>query len=121
MSVGKVVLLYFKEHKFKTFLIIFMIILVTLVALIPAQVLRIIVDDAISSSKLKKLLIFSLVYSIVYLLIGIITFLKDIIMLKTSQDITASLRCKMMKHVSNINYNSLVKTDSGTLEAYFNN
>ncbi len=121
MSVGKTILLYFKKHKLKAFLIVFMIMLVTFISLAPAQVLRIIVDDAIINSKVKVLITFSIIYSLVYLLIGIITFIKDIIMLSTSQDITADLRCNMMKHVHKMDYNSLVNTDSGTLEAYFNN
>lgn len=121
MSVWKTILLYFKKHKFKAVLIILMILLVTLIALLPAQILRVIVDDAISNSKIKKLLIYSVAYSIVFLLIGIITFIKDIVMLSTSQEITANIRCNMMKHVHKMNYNSLVNTDSGTLEAYFNN
>ncbi|MGM9971870.1 MAG: ABC transporter ATP-binding protein [Anaeroplasmataceae bacterium] len=121
MTVSKVILLYFKEHKFKAFLILFMILLVTVLSLAPAQILRIIVDDAIGNSKIRILIIFSIVYALMYLLIGIITFIKDVIMLSTSQDITAKLRCNMMSHVHKIDYNSLVNTDSGTLEAYFNN
>ena len=121
MSVFKTIVLYFKEHKLKLGLIVFMIIAVTLISLVPAQVLRIIVDDAIGNSKIKTLIVFSITYSLVYLLIGIITFIKDIIMLSTSQNITANLRCNMMKHVHKMNYNSLVNTDSGTLESYFNN
>ncbi len=121
MSVGKVIILYFKEHKFKAFLIFFMILLVTIIALIPAQILRIIVDDAIGNSKVKILAIYSIIYFFMYLLIGIITFIKDIIMLSTSQDITSLIRCKMMKHVHQMDYKSLVSSDSGTLEAYFNN
>lgn len=121
MSVFKTIVLYFKEHKLKLGLIVFMIIAVTLISLVPAQVLRIIVDDAIGNSKIKTLIVFSITYSLIYLLIGIITFIKDIIMLSTSQNITANLRCNMMKHVHKMNYNSLVNTDSGTLESYFNN
>ena len=121
MSVKKEVLLYFKKHIFKAIFIILMIILVTFVSLIPAQLLRIIVDDAIINSKIKTLIVFSIVYSIIYIIIGVITFIKDVIMLSTSQDITKELRCDMMKHVHKINYSSIVNTDSGTLEAYFNN
>lgn len=121
MSVLKTITYYFKHHKFKAFLIIFMICLVTVLALLPAQVLRIIVDDAIGNKKSKQLLTFAIVYGICYLVIGITTFIKDIIMLRTSQDITCDLKCNMMKHVHKLNYKSLVNTDSGTLEAYFNN
>ena len=63
MSVGKVIILYFKEHKFKAFLIFFMILLVYIIALIPAQILRIIVDDAIGNSKVKILAIYSIIYN----------------------------------------------------------
>ena len=41
--------------------------------------------------------------------------------LSNNKDITKELRCDMMKHVHKINYSSIVNTDSGTLEAYFNN
>ncbi|UKI50524.1 MAG: hypothetical protein L6U99_03665 [Clostridium sp.] len=42
-------------------------------------------------------------------------------MLKTSQEMLGDLRCDMMKHYQNINYNTIVNNDSGTFEAYFNN
>lgn len=121
MNISKIIILYFKNHKLKALLIILMIILVSLVALVPAHILRVIVDDAISNSKIKLLIIYSIIYGLTYLLIGIITFFKDMIMLYTSQDITANIRCQMMKHVHKITYNSLVNTSSGTLESYFNN
>lgn len=121
MSVKKTIINYFKKHKIKLFIIIFMILLVTVLSLIPAQILRIITDEGINEAKLQILLIYSIFYSIIYLVIGITTFIKDVIMLSASQDITFDLRCNMMKQIHHMNYNSLVNSDTGTLEAYFNN
>ena len=121
MNVKSTVIDYFKKHKNRLFIIITIIIFVTILSLIPAQILRIVTDEGINEKKLQILLIYSIFYSIIYLVIGITTFIKDIIMLSASQDITYDLRCNMMKHIHHMNYNSLINTDSGTLEAYFNN
>ena len=121
MNVKSTVIDYFRKHKNRLFIIITMIIFVTILSLIPAQILRIVTDEGINEKKLQILLIYSIFYSIIYLVIGITTFIKDIIMLSASQDITYDLRCNMMKHIHHMNYNSLINTDSGTLEAYFNN
>lgn len=121
MTVLKVTTNYFKRHILKLLLIIIIIVLVTILSLIPAQVLRKTVDDIIPSKNYQKLLLISIVFCLSYLLIGVVTFIKDIIMLGTSLSITKELRLIMMKHVEKIKYNELVKRDSGTLESYFNN
>lgn len=121
MSVFGTIKLYFKNHKLKLVAIILLILLTTLLALLPSQILRIIVDDAIKDEKINMLIRYSIIYSACFLIIGIISFLKDIIMLKTSQSITKSLKENMMKHIYNMTYKELVDSDSGTLESYFNN
>ena len=121
MSVGKTIKDYFKEHKLKTCLIVLAIAAVTVLSLLPAQILRIIVDDVIKEEKAQRLLAAALIYAGTYILIGIVTFLKDLIMLSASQSVTMKLRGNMMKHVHQMSYKELVNTDSGTLEAYFNN
>ncbi len=121
MSVGKVFLLFIKKHKIRVLLIVLSIILVSVLALLPAQVLKVIVDEIIPLGDEKKLLYIALVYLLTYICIGIATFLKDVIMICSSQHYTSELRSSMMKHMSKLSYQSLVNTDSGTLEAYFNN
>ncbi|MGM9970364.1 MAG: ABC transporter ATP-binding protein [Anaeroplasma sp.] len=121
MSFGNTIIKYFKSHKFSLFIIFSLIILVTLISLLPAQILRVIVDDVIGKGNKNKLFISSIIFAISYFMIGIITFIKDYVMLSTSQSIMYNLRLNMMKHVHKLSYKSLVKNDSGTLETYFNN
>ena len=121
MSIGKIILDYFKIHKLKALAIVLIVAIAAVAAILPAQVLRIIVDDAIPSKKAIKLLQISLVYVLTYVLVGVTTFIKDIIMLGTSQHIIMKIRSNMMKHIEKLSYRELVKTDAGSLEAYFNN
>lgn len=121
MSVFKVLLLYIKRHKIRTALVIASVAAVAVLALVPAQILKIIVDDVIPQGDKAKLLKIAAVYAATYAAIGITAFIKDVILLGTSQRITEELRCTMMEHVQKMTYTELVNTDSGTLEAYFNN
>lgn len=63
MSVGKTIKDYFKEHKLKTCLIVLAIAAVTVLSLLPAQILRIIVDDVIKEEKAQRLLAAALIYA----------------------------------------------------------
>lgn len=121
MSVGKILKEFLKKYKFKTLLIVLSILVVTIMALLPAQVLRIIVDQVIPSGDGNRLLLAAIVYVITYVLVGMTTFVKDILMLSFSQQFMKRLRYFMMKHIGKLSYTSLVNTDSGNLEAYFNN
>lgn len=119
MSVLKSIAQYFKTHKIRLLAVVVLIAIVTVLALLPAQILRYIVDEVIGNN--KKLFLSALVFASTYVLIGIVTFIKDLMMLSTSQGIILNLRSNMMKHVQSLSYNTLINTDSGTLEAYFNN
>lgn len=121
MSVGKIFFGFLKKNKIKTIILIISILLVTIAALLPAQVLRIIVDQVIPQADTSKLLLIGFVYVGTYILVGLTTFLKDIFMLSFSQQFMKKLRSSMMKHIGNLSYTSIVNTDSGNLEAYFNN
>lgn len=121
MSVKKTFLIYLKTHKLKTFLIILAILIVTIISLIPAQILKIIVDEILPQENNNLLLKYALLYVSLYIIIGLTTFIKDLIMLTTSLDTTACLKLNMMKHVEKLTYKELVKHNTGSLEAYFNN
>lgn len=121
MSVGKILKEFLKKNKLSTLLVVLSIMLVTVIALMPAQILRVIVDQTIPSADIQKLFWVAIVYISTYVLVGLTTFLKDILMLSYSQQFMKKLRSQMMKHVGNLSYQALVGTDSGNLEAYFNN
>lgn len=121
MSVGKLFFQFFIKHKFKSILLLLSIILFAVIALLPAQVLRVIVDEIIPLGDERKLLLIACVYIVTYILVGLTTFLKEVILLSFSQQFMKKLRSTMMKHIGNLNYTVLVNTDSGSLEAYFNN
>ncbi len=121
MKVGKIFFTFLKKNKIKTVILILSILLVTIAALLPAQVLRIVVDQMIPQANPHKLLMIGFVYVGTYILVGLTTFLKDVFMLSFSQQFMKKLRSSMMEHIGNLSYTSIVNSDSGNLEAYFNN
>ena len=117
----KCVVNYFKRHLHVLFLTIFAVLLVTLLALIPPQLLRIIVDDIFTSNDYNRLFIFALLYMIVFVFTNLINFLKEILLVIISNGIGKSIRLSMLKKVNKMSYSNFLKYDSGTLEAYFSN
>ena len=113
--------LYLKKHKLFMISIIFLIVVVSVLAVLPAQILRVIVDDTIGSKNYSKLVILAVFYTLSYLLLGIINFLKDLVLVSTSQGFLAYLKIKMLEQVHRFKYQTLVTKDTGSLEAYFNN
>ena len=86
MSVGKCVINYFKKHIHIFFVSLIVIILVTLISLLPPQLLKIIVDD-INNKNTDYLLMYALLYVLIYFSIGIINFLKEILLIIISQGV----------------------------------
>lgn len=78
MSVGRIICIYFKNHKRRAVGIVLSIGMVTFLSLMPAQILRLLVDDAISSKNAEKLIQIAIVYLSTYFVIGITTFIKDL-------------------------------------------
>ena len=117
----KCIVNYFKKHLYVFFLTLFVILLVTLLTLIPPQLLRIIVDDIFINSDYKRLFIFSLLYMLVFVFINLINFLKEILLVVISNGIGKDIRLSMLKKVNRMSYNNFLKYDSGTLEAFFSN
>lgn len=117
----KCIVNYFKKHLYVFFLTLFVILLVTLLTLIPPQLLRIIVDDIFINSDYKRLFIFALLYMLVFVFINLINFLKEILLVVISNGIGKDIRLSMLKKVNRMSYNNFLKYDSGTLEAFFSN
>lgn len=121
MMVLRILFEYIKKHKILTFLILLSIIGVTIFALIPAQILRVIVDTYIAKFDEGLMLRMAFIYALSYVLVGGSTFLKDYILVYFSQDFLTFLRSKMMKHYSHLKYKTLIDNDMGKYESYFNN
>lgn len=121
MGVKKSLLNYFKNHLFLSFIIILIIIFVTILALVPPQILRIIVDNVVLTGETQKLFLFSILYLISYLLIGVTNFAKELVLVILSQGISTNLRKEMMMHIHKMNYENFINNDAGTLESYFSN
>lgn len=122
MSVFQCVVNYFSKHKLMFVLSIIVIISVTLLSLLPPQLIRIIVDDIILENESnQKLLLFASLYMLTFVAIGIIGFLKEILLIVISQGITKNVRIKMLNKVHNLSYVNFIKFDIGDLEAYFSN
>ena len=78
MSVMTCVFSYFKKHIPIFLFSILVVIGVTILSLVPPQLLKIIVDDVIPSKDLSNLMTFALLYMITFVLIGLVNFLKEI-------------------------------------------
>lgn len=121
MNVLKCVINYFKKHIFVFIFVILIIITVTLLSLVPPQLLRIIVDDVIPSGNINDLLKYALFYMLLFIFIGLIDFLKEILLVVISQGIGKNIRLEMLHKVNRLAYINFFKYDYGTLEAYFSN
>lgn len=121
MNVMKCVLAYFKKHKLMLLFTFIIIMAVTLISLLPPRLLGIIVDDVIKQEKDDILWIYACIYTLLYVCIGIISFLKDFVLVKISQGITKNVRLAMLKHLNSISYEELSQLASGNIEANFNN
>lgn len=121
MSVIKCILDYFKKH-FVVFLFsIFIIVSVTILSLVPPQLLKIIIDDIIPSKDLSKLLKYALFYMLIFVAIGLINFLKGILLVVVSQGVGKKIRLEMLNKINRMSFVIFSKYDSGDLEAYFSN
>lgn len=121
MSTKKCITRYFKSHPMILLLSVGIVILVTILALLPPQLLRIIVDDVIPNQDQSKLLILAIFYMLVFLSIGIINFLKEVLLVIISQGIGKAIRLEMMKKINHMRYEGFTRYDAGILESYFSN
>lgn len=121
MNAWKCMIQYLKQHKRRTFFAILVILATVVTALIPPQILRIIVDDILEGKKGERLFIFALIYTASYLLMGLCGLAKQAILVCISQGISKEIRIAMLKHVNRLSYLNFTKYDTASLEAYFNN
>ncbi|MEA4822321.1 MAG: ABC transporter transmembrane domain-containing protein, partial [Erysipelotrichales bacterium] len=113
MGVKKSLINYFKNHLLLSIIIVLIIIFVTILALVPPQILRIIVDNVVLTGETQKLFLFSILYLISYLLIGVTNFAKELVLVILSQGISTNLRKEMMMHIHKMNYENFINNDAG--------
>lgn len=121
MSVGACMKAYLKQHRFLTFTVLLAVVAAVAAALIPPQVLKVIVDDLLAEGKEEKLLAFALIYTGSYLLLGLMDLIKEALLVRISQGISTEIRISMLKHINRLTYKEFIGHDSASLEAYFNN
>lgn len=121
MNVLKCIINYFKKHLFVFIFSVIIIVSVTLLSLVPPQLLKVIVDDVIPSKDISQLLKFAIFYMLVFVAIGIINFLKEVILVIISQGVGKRIRLEMLNKVNKLSYLNFIKFDSGALESYFSN
>lgn len=121
MSVLKCIGAFFRKHKI-TFVMTMVIILgSTLVALIPPQILKYLVDDVLAKGKGQLIIKVALVYTGSYLLLGLFSFIQQVVLVALSQGISKEIRLAMRKKVSRLTYQNFTRYDSAAMEAHFNN
>lgn len=121
MSAWKCIRSYFRKHRGLLVLAILVIAATVVASLIPPQLLRYIVDDILEGGKEQELLAFALLYTGMYLLVGLISLAKEGLLVCISQGISKEIRISMLKHINRLTYLNFTKYDSASLEAYFNN
>lgn len=121
MSVLKCIINYFKKHFIVFIISLLVIIAVTLLSLVPPQILKIIVDDVIPSNDLSIIFKYALFYMLIFIIIGFIDFIKEIMLCVISQGICKKIRLEMLNKVNKLLYINFTKYDYGTMEAYFSN
>lgn len=121
MNVTKCILSYFKNHLLVLIWTIIIIVGVTILSLVPPQLLKIIVDDVIPNKDSTQLFKYALWYMLIFVLLGLINFLKEILLVIISQGIGKKIRLEMLKKVNQMSFLVFSKYDAGTLDAYFSN
>lgn len=121
LSVGKCMSAYLKRHKMLTLTVFLSIVAAVVAALIPPQILKVIVDDIFQEKNTRKLFYFALIYTGAYVLMGLIELIKEALLVCISQGISTEIRISMLRHINRLTYTEFTKYDSAALEAYFNN
>lgn len=121
MSVFKCLKNYFKKHFLIFIFTILIIAAVTTLSLLPPQLLRIIVDDILLKNDKSRLINFAILYTLVFIFIGIIDFLKEVLLVIISCGFSKDLRYQMILKVHKMKYINFNKYDAGVLEAFFSN
>lgn len=120
-SAGKAMISYLKQHKFLTGTVLAAVAATAVAALLPPQILRVIVDDILSGEQEEQLFRFALFYMGAYLLMGLLELVKEALMVRISQGISTEIRISLLRHVNRLTYREFTKHDSAAMEAYFNN
>lgn len=120
-TVGSCFLEYAREKKGKVLFLLLLILSVTVVTLVPPQLLKFVVDEVLLERKGKGLLLFAALYTGSYLLLGALQFLQEILLVSISQGICRKLRTTMMRKIQRMAYKTFVRYEAAAMESYFNN
>lgn len=120
MSVLNCIFNYFKKHSHVFILTLFVIAAATALSLAPPQLLKIIVDDLNSGVK-ERLLDYAIFYMLLFIAIGLINFLKEVLLVILSQGVGKTIRIEMLNKIHKLSYITFSHLDTGNLEAYFSN
>ncbi len=121
MSVLGCIWNFFKKHKVTFAMTIVIIIGSTLVALIPPQILKYLIDDILAKGKKDQIITVALVFTASYLVVGLFDFAKQVVLVGLSQGISKEIRLTMRKKISRMTYQVFTKYDSAAMESHFNN
>ena len=120
-TVSRCFLEYAKEKKGKVFSLLLLILSVTVVTLVPPQLLKYVVDEVLLARKGKGLFLFAALYTGSYLFLGVLQFLQELLLVAISQGICRKLRTTMMKKIHRMAYRTFVRYEAAAMESYFNN
>lgn len=117
----KIIFECLKNNKFITFTSILLIIVGIVFSIVPALILKELVNGLTSNIAISRLLVLSFIYVSIYLISALIDLTKGILIVKLGEELSFLIRNNLLNHISNLPYTTLINESSPSLEAYFNN
>jgi len=102
-------------------LLIFAVCAVVIASLTPPQILRQIIDQNLLPESREGLINLAIFYILIIVLIGVLDFIKEIIITVLGQKITKEIRSEMMEKLEKINYMFFSTNGSGSVVSRFTN
>lgn len=118
-NIKKIVFNTIKKNKLRVTLLIFLVIALVTVSLLPPQILRIIIDDNLDVKKEEGLWALILLYLILLVSMGILDFLKGLVLTGFGQRVIHAVRSVMMQKTERIPLSYYSKTAAGTITSHF--
>lgn len=120
-KVTNIIINYLKSHTFVTVGLIVAIIGVVITSLLPPQIFKLIIDNYIIYGVSKSLFKIAIYYFLSLMMIGVLNFIKEVLLTVCGQGIIGSIRKSMMKKKNYIYAEYFAENSTGTIASIFIN
>ena len=110
-----------KEHLFFTILLIILLTASILLSLVPAQLLRYIIDDILKPMNSSMLLLGALSYFGVIVAVNLVEMVKETSFVWIGQSLTQKICSEMMEKIQRIQTSYFTSVDPSLISSYFLN